>query len=67
MSELLYIVESHDVISSFHVSDVSFSEKHKSLVSLVYVCCDNSDLVVECCVAYTKSVPSLKFESTLEV
>ena len=59
--------ESHDVISCFRVSDVSFSEKHKSLVSIVYVCCDDSDPVIECCVACAKSVPSLKFESILEV
>ena len=44
-----------------------FFEKHKSLVSIVYVCCDDSDPVVECCVVCTKSVPSLKFESVLEV
>ena len=55
------------MISSFRVSDVSFSEKHKSLVSIVCVCCDDSDPVVECCVACAKSVPSFKSESVLEV
>ena len=55
------------MISCFHVSDVKFSKKHKSLVRIVYVCCDNSDPVVDCYVVCTKSVPSLKSESVLEV
>ena len=38
LEKLLSIFESHDVITSFRVSSVSFSEKHKRLVCVVYVC-----------------------------